>query len=98
MDRLDELAELKPGWAGEGTPAIDPSTIEHAREVLKHLKTEEQPFISPSADGAVCLEWEEADLELEIDGLDSSLLFFGKRSAKEVADAVDGVLSRRADE
>ncbi|WP_299343143.1 hypothetical protein [uncultured Pseudoxanthomonas sp.] len=67
QERLDELAELKEGWLEEGAPAPSKTTIDATRPFLEALTQSSgisSPFIYPSAEGGVALEWTLGDWEI----------------------------------
>jgi len=60
--RIEELKTLKPGWLdGEGE-ALDPAMLDQAREallVLWRLDALPLPFITPTPEGTLFVEWDE---------------------------------------
>lgn len=62
--QLDELSQLTDNWDGYGGAAIDPSALSQARRLLgAHIRNTRDlgmPEITPTANGTVALEWQEA--------------------------------------
>jgi hypothetical protein len=61
--RLRELAGLTPGWLGEGRgTTVSNAALAAARAVIQWAERERlpEPWIYPTEDGAVQLEWEQA--------------------------------------
>lgn len=56
--RIQEYGQLGPDWAGPGTVAPNPTTIDHARVLLASLPPKVAvPLIAASGDGEVVLTW-----------------------------------------
>lgn len=77
-NRLQELAELRPGWLdGSGQPPTRQSI--QAAEALLFALIESRlprPGIFPTPEGGIQMEWREsADLEVQVSGSGSILLF-----------------------
>jgi hypothetical protein len=70
-DRISELAALEPNWDGEGAKAVKPHVLADVVETLKRLsqRTDEfrEPFLAPTFDGFVQMEWREGARDLEIE-------------------------------
>ena len=71
-DRLEQIARLPAGWDGNGTAEVNPSTVRRTRSVLEQVRSVgtdlNAPFISPTRDGRMILEWKNgAGGELIID-------------------------------
>ena len=70
---LERLANLPADWDGSGIASLDPTTVERTRFVLRLAflfggSDIPVPFISPTRDGRMILEWEtEPSRELIID-------------------------------
>ena len=81
---LERLANLPANWDGNGTSALDPATVARARFVLGFAFSfggEELPvpFLSPSRDGRLILEWElepSRELILDVSGSPDSPIRF----------------------
>jgi hypothetical protein len=66
LEEIEGLSKLKPNWDGEDAFSISWSAIDLAKEIIQWIgaKTNiepfrwEAPFISPSPEGGVTLEWE----------------------------------------
>lgn len=69
LARLGELAELKPGWDGEGAPAIDSNILIAAREMIGSLPrfVAARPMVVPLTSGGVQLEWHKGRTVLELE-------------------------------
>jgi hypothetical protein len=70
---LERLSELPTDWDGNGTVALDQATVARARFVLGFAfffggEALPVPFLSPTRDGRLILEWElEPGRELIVD-------------------------------
>jgi hypothetical protein len=67
--RLEMIAELKDGWDGYKSSAIEPATIRQAAVVIRALIQGGMsvPFVYPTRDGTVFLEWDgRENLSVEI--------------------------------
>lgn len=66
-ERLSELGNLSEGWLEEGSPAPSSATIDAIRSFLEALTQSSgihSPFIYPTAEGGVAVEWTVADWEI----------------------------------
>ena len=80
-NRLEELANLEPGWIDGGYrnpelkfgEAIPKETIDWAREcIVNHMR----PYLYPMPDGRIQIEYAkigDVDLSIEVDGKDKSM-------------------------
>lgn len=67
LAKIQEIANLPKNWNGYESKPIPPLVIERATEVVKGLGALPQPFIAPTADQEIQLEWEKEDgLYLEV--------------------------------
>lgn len=60
--RLRELARLTPGWLGGRGTTVSHAALAAARGMIQWVERERlpEPWIYPTEDGAVQLEWEQA--------------------------------------
>lgn len=67
-ERLNELAALPDGWDGRRAPAVSLEACMGAAQVLGELADEQipRPFISPSLDGGLLMEWDRDGIELDV--------------------------------
>ena len=61
-DRLEHLAQLPQNWDSYGGLPISPKAVEQAKAILREVialggKDFPLPFIGPSGDGTLVLEW-----------------------------------------
>lgn len=67
LAKLKEIAKLKKNWGGYGEKPIPKAVIKDTKHILEGLGDLPQPFIAPTADGEIQIEWEKEDgLYLEI--------------------------------
>lgn len=67
LAKLDEIAAFKENWDGYGGRQIPSAVIKETKHILEGLSDLPQPFIAPTADGEIQMEWEKEDgLYLEI--------------------------------
>jgi hypothetical protein len=72
--RISELANLSAGWDGEGAKPVKPHVLADAVETLRRLSlltgVFHEPFVAPTFDGLVQLEWhgDRRSLDLEAVG------------------------------
>lgn len=68
VERLLMLHDLDKNWDAEGALEVSRTSIEHALEALVFLGGDiPPPFIAPTVEGGVQLEWHGRDLWLEIE-------------------------------
>ncbi len=72
--RISELANLKADWDGEGAKPVKSHVLADAVETLKRLslfaKDFHEPFIAPTFDGFLQLEWHGVKRSLDIEAVD----------------------------
>jgi hypothetical protein len=72
--RINELLALEPNWDGENAKPVKPHVIADVAETLKRLSqhTDEfrEPFLAPTFDGSVQMEWHENNRSLDIEAVD----------------------------
>lgn len=68
QQRLGQIASLQPGWNGTRGMPPDLHTLSFAATELASLKPLgiPAPTINPSPDGALCAEWHDKGVDLEI--------------------------------
>src|SRR5882672_1856446 len=70
-ERIKELLELPDNWDGEGSSAVRMHALADVIEVLKRLARKpgrvSDPFLAPTFDGLVQIEWHGAKRSLEIE-------------------------------
>lgn len=59
------LLKLEPNWNGEGARPIDPANLAKAERLMKTIK-ESQPYVVPTAEGGVYLEWHTKEFDIGI--------------------------------
>jgi hypothetical protein len=73
--KVSELLDLKPNWDGEHAQAVKPHVLADVVETLKRLgqQTEEfrEPFLAPTFDGSVQMEWREKNRSLDMEAVDA---------------------------
>lgn len=58
--RIVEIAELRDGWFGPGSPRLDPSGLLRFRTFMNHILDESSipaPYLYPTPDGGAQAEW-----------------------------------------
>jgi hypothetical protein len=62
-DRLETLAELRQGWDSyNGNPVSDA-----AHEAVWYLLSLDVPFIAPTPDGGLCIDWSHGGAEISLE-------------------------------
>ena len=73
--KINELVALEPNWDGENAKPVKPHVLADVVETLKRLsqQTEEfrEPFLAPTFDGFVQMEWHENNRSLDIEAVDT---------------------------
>lgn len=91
--RFAELRALKKGWDSYESYPIQDGVEARAKAILATLRT--KPFICPTGEGGICLEWRtDGDDSLEIDVSPDGLSAFIESRELEDASAPDGPLAR----
>lgn len=71
--RIKELSELNANWDGEGAKTVKPHVLADVVETLKRLVQRtnnfRDPFLAPSFDGFVQIEWHDKKRSLEIEAV-----------------------------
>jgi hypothetical protein len=71
--RIAELSNLKPNWDGEGAKLIKSHVLADVIEALKRFARRpdsvQWPFLAPTFDGYVQLEWRNSKRSLEIEAV-----------------------------
>ena len=71
--RIGELSDLSPNWDGEIAKAVKASVLGDVVEVLRRLtqrtNTFREPFLAPTFDGFVQIEWHNQKHSLEIEAV-----------------------------
>jgi hypothetical protein len=72
--KINELVALKPNWDGEQAQAVNPHVIEDVVETLKRLSKQtvdlHEPFLAPTFDGFVQMEWREKTRSLDVEAVE----------------------------
>ncbi len=72
--RVGELANLKANWDGEGARPVKPHVLADAVETLKRLSLQtsvfREPFLAPTFDGFVQIEWHEEQRRLDLEAVE----------------------------
>lgn len=71
--KLDDVANLRPGWDGHGSPPVDPAVIRAVRawgRTMPGWLLAPAPSVVPLSSGGLQLEWHDGPrvLELEFEG------------------------------
>ena len=88
LEALDSKLQLAPNWDSHGALPIDKRRVFNAIRVLFSTMSSdtEAPWVVPTTDGGIQLEWhrEDKDLEVEISGGgDASIFFHNARTGEE---------------
>lgn len=88
LEALDSKLQLAPNWDSHGAPPVDTQRVIDAIKVLFSTMSSdtEAPWVVPTTDGGIQLEWhrEDEDLEVEISGGgDASIYFHNARTEEE---------------
>jgi hypothetical protein len=69
-ERFAAVRKLPDGWDGPSSVAVDPTLVGRIDRVLKDalagVASPKLPFVVPSADGGLQIEWHRRDLDLEV--------------------------------
>lgn len=91
--RFTELRALKKGWDSYESYPIQGGVEARAKAILAILRT--WPFICPTGEGGICLEWRTSeDASIEIDVAPDGLSAFIEDRELEDASAPNGPLAR----
>lgn len=81
LEKIQEVAVLKPNWDGYGAPALDRASIETAiriSEALQDVFEVHPPHVVPVPTGDVQFEWDREGKSLEIEIEDGDTIYFLK--------------------
>ena len=71
--KINELLTLEPNWDGENAKPVNPQVVADVVETLKRLcqQTDKfrEPFLAPTFDGFVQMEWREKTRSLDIEAV-----------------------------
>jgi hypothetical protein len=98
LDTLYKLDDLKANWGGEGDDPITDAAISNAIRLLYRLyrRGVRRPYIYPTRDGNVQLEWDGGDQYLEVtcsDGYHYFLSRLGEEESGPTTTPVDTVIN-----
>jgi hypothetical protein len=72
--KINELVALKPDWDGEHAQPVNPHVLSDVVEILSRLSKQtddfHEPFLAPTFDGFVQMEWREKTRSLDIEAVD----------------------------
>lgn len=85
LDTLYKLDDLKANWGGEGEDPITDAAISNAMRLLYRLyrKGVRRPYIHPTRNGCVQLEWDGGDQYLEVTCSDGYDYLFSRPGEEE---------------
>jgi len=87
--RIREFADLKMNWDGEGAKPVRPSVLADAIGVLWHLAVHcgdfRDPFLAPTFDGFVQIEWHSDKRSLDIEATSEGWCVVGTLLGKDGA-------------
>jgi hypothetical protein len=73
--KIKELAALEPNWDGEGAKPVKTHVLADMTEMLRRLHQEkpafQEPFLAPTFDGFVQIEWSGARRSLDVEAVES---------------------------
>jgi hypothetical protein len=85
--RVEELADLKPGWDGETAKPINIPVMTDVVEYLRHwvqlANPFHEPFLAPTFDGSVQIEWHDEQRSLEMEAVDSGWAVIGGLTGRD---------------
>ena len=85
--RIRELHDLKVNWDGEGAKPVKPIVLANLIEVLKgflqYPRPFREPFLVPTFEGFVQIEWHDARRSLEIEAVDQGWSLHGTLNGRE---------------
>jgi hypothetical protein len=72
--KINELLALEPNWDGENAKPVKPHVLADVVETLRRLSRQtdgfHEPFLAPTFDGFVQMEWRESKRSLDIEAVD----------------------------
>ena len=87
LEALDSKLQLTPNWDSHGALPIDRRRVLDAIDVLFRTMSSdtEAPWVVPTTDGGIQLEWhrEDEDLEVEIGGGEGASIYFHNARTEE---------------
>jgi hypothetical protein len=85
--RVGELSDLKPNWDGEKAKPIRApvlgDVVEFLRRLAQHTSTLREPFLAPTFDGFVQIEWHDKKRSLEMEAVSMSWAVVGSLNGKD---------------
>jgi hypothetical protein len=85
--KIHELAALEPGWDGERAQPVKTQVLADVVETLKRLSRQtdhfREPFLAPTFDGFVQMEWREDKRSLDIEAVDTGWSAVGTEMGPE---------------
>lgn len=69
LSQLSSLVLLGDDWDGEGSEAVVPSSVRRAYDFVSSLTVDWLPWVAPTTDGGVRVEWDARAASLMIDFL-----------------------------
>jgi hypothetical protein len=71
--KINQLASLKPNWDGERAKQVKPHVLADVAETLRRLSQQailfREPFLAPTFDGFVQMEWNENKRSLDVEAV-----------------------------
>jgi len=58
LQQVSSLITLTQGWDDEGAAAVEASAVRRAYDFLSHLSVDWLPWVAPTTDGGVRVEWD----------------------------------------
>jgi hypothetical protein len=72
--KINELFALEPNWDGENAKPVKPHVLADVVETLRRLSRQtdgfREPFLAPTFDGFIQMEWHESKRSLDIEAVD----------------------------
>ena len=85
--RVGELSDLKPKWDGEDAKAVRApvlgDVVEFLRRLAQHTNMLRDPFLAPTFDGYVQIEWHDKRRSLEIEAIGTGWSVVGSVTGKD---------------
>ena len=84
--RVAALSDLRPNWDGDGAKSVRApvlgDVVEFLRRLAQHAGTLKEPFLAPTFDGFVQIEWHDAKRSLEIEAVNRGWSVVGSLTGK----------------
>lgn len=95
VNKLVEFLYLEENWDTYGARTIDPASIEFTVELILSLvkKNTPQPWVVPTPNGHIQLEWHTKGIDLEVEVISETLVHVSYEDSKEGFDGWDGELT-----